>query len=648
MRRANIFSSIFILFFFLLAEGHAARRPAIMANERVLSRLDQILVKAGDYHPFPTWAERDGWQVVADSVRRMHIQAAEPLIGYRWPELPATLFLEFKREGNRSRYEKNHFDRRTRLAQLLLAECLEGRRRFLDDICNGIWAICEESFWGVPAHMSAQKAGVGLPDVSEPIVDLFAAETASLMAWTHYLLGAELDSVSPLLRPRMEKEIQRRLLEPCRSRDFGWMGFPDRTPNNWNPWINSNWLACVLLMEKNQEQRVQDIAKILRSLDRFLEGYGDDGGCDEGPSYWGRAGASLFDNLELLHGASRGAIDYYSVPLIQEIGRYIYRVQIAGLYFVNFADAPGVLTPPAELIYRYGERIQDPLMKNMALSLPRSKGVGRIASLGRELPALFTPMPAKDQSAQAPLVRDHFFKDLQVMVARSQAGSAQGLYVAAKGGHNAESHNHNDVGNFILYQNGQPMIVDAGVGVYTAKTFSPQRYELWTMQSAYHNLPTIDGVMQQNGRAFQASAVKYYANESRVLFQLEIQAAYPTEANLTHWLRSIELVRNREVIVREQYTLSKPAKEIVLSLLTPCRILPGGNGRLKLASTRFGDQPPAELTLVYDGKVFQVKTEELVLDDPNLQASWGDKLTRIQLVAENPRLRADWTVRFRE
>ncbi|NLP08912.1 heparinase [bacterium] len=647
MKRVNSFFPILIFFFLLSAEGHAARRPAIMANERVLSRLDQVLVKAGDYHPFPTLQERAAWEAFSDSIRQLHIQAAEPLIGYHWPDLPATLFLEFKREGNRSRFEKNHFDRRTRLGQLLLAECLEGKGRFLDDICNGVWAICEESFWGVPAHMSAQKAGVGLPDVSEPIVDLFAAETASLMAWAHYLLGAELDSISPLLRPRIEKEIRQRLLDPCHNRDFGWMGFPDRTPNNWNPWINSNWLACVLLMEKDQDRRVQDITKILRSLDRFLEGYGDDGGCDEGPSYWGRAGASLFDNLELLHSASKGALDFYSVPLIQEIGRYIYRVQIAGSYFVNFADAPGVLIPTAELIYRYGERIHDPLMKNMAWSLPRSKGLGRIASLGRELPALFSPMPAPERSVQAPLVRDHFFKDLQVMVARSRAGSPQGLYVAAKGGHNAESHNHNDVGNFILYHNGQPMIIDAGVGVYTAKTFSPQRYELWTMQSAYHNLPTIDGVMQQNGRAFQASAVKYTANESRAWFQLEIQGAYPAQANLTRWLRTIELVRNREVTVRERYALSKPAKEIVLSLLTPCRIMPAGSGRLKLVSTRFGDGPPAELTLLYDGKVFQVKTEELVLDDPNLKASWGDTLTRIQLVAENPRLQADWTVRFR-
>jgi hypothetical protein len=626
----------------------AAKRPPVLANEQTLEQLSRVLVKAADYHPFPTWQERTKWATVDESVRRLYVKEAEPLFNYNWPDLPATLFLEFKRNGNRSRYEKPHFDRRTRLGQMVIAECLEGQGRFLDDISNGIWAICEESFWGLPAHMSAQKAGNGLPDVSEPIVDLFAAETAGLLAWTHYLLGPELDKVSPLLRPRIETEIERRLLEPCRSRDFGWMGFPDRTPNNWNPWINSNWLTCVLLMEKDEGRRVQAVSKILHSLDRFLEGYGDDGGCDEGPSYWGRAGASLFDNLELLSGASKGALNYYELALVQDIGRYIYRVHIVDQYFVNFADGPGMLSPSAELVYRYGKRINDPLMMQLGLFLPRTTGLGRIASLGRELTAIFEPMPAYEAAATAPMIRDHFFKDIQVMTARSKAGSRSGLYVAAKGGHNAESHNHNDVGHYIIYQDGQPMIIDAGVGTYTAKTFSAQRYEIWTMQSAYHSLPTIDGVMQQAGREFQARGVKYRANDTSAQLQFDIAGAYPAEAGLKNWLRTIELVRGKEVKISEKFSLDKAAKEIVLSFLTPCRVGKASAGKATLVSTMTAGQPAAELQLLYDAGTFSLQTEEIVLDDERLKSSWCEGLTRIQLIAVRPPQQAEWVIRFIE
>lgn len=201
--------------------------------------------------------------------------------------------------------------------------------------------MCEETYWGVPAHVGIQKRGSGLPDVEEPTIDLFSAETGELLVWCAYLLGPALDKVNPLVRERIKVEVRRRLVEPYRLRDdFWWMGFgEDRPVNNWNPWINSNILACALLVETDPVQRAALVHKVLASLDRFLDAYHPDGGCDEGPGYWGRAGGSLFDNLELLLSASGGAIDFYRVPLIAEIGKYIYRAHIYDHWFVNFADA---------------------------------------------------------------------------------------------------------------------------------------------------------------------------------------------------------------------------------------------------------------------------------------------------------------------
>ena len=50
----------------------------------------------------------------------------------------------------------------------------------------------------------------------------------------------------------------------------------------------------------------------------------------------------------------------------------------------------------------------------------------------------------------APLYRSVWMDGIEVAVARTEGGSAEGLTLAAKGGYNAESHNHNDVGSFIL------------------------------------------------------------------------------------------------------------------------------------------------------------------------------------------------------
>ncbi len=640
--RTSIF---FFLFYLLLFQNGLANSPkGLLGDAFSQEELKKILLSRDKWHPFPTVQDREAWEELPQEVREYLIKEGEAGLSYRWPALPATLFLDFVRTGNRSRYQKASFDRREMLADLVMAECVEGKGRFLDDIVNGIWAICEESYWGVPAHLSMQKAGHGLPDVSEPTVDLFAAETAALLSWTYYLLGDRLDSVSPLVRPRIELELDRRILTPCLERnDFWWMGFGERRVNNWNPWCNSNWLTTVLLTEKNKERRVAAVYKIMRSLDNFIKIYPEDGGCDEGPGYWGRAGASLFDCLELLHSATAGKINVYNQPLIKEIARYIYRVHIHDRYFINFADASAIVNVPADLIYRFGKKIDDKKMMAFgAYTMKiRSEYSFNDQSLGRRLPAIFNYSELMSAKAAAPYLRDVWLKDIQVFAARSKAGTPEGLYVAAKGGHNNESHNHNDVGNFIIYLDGQPMIIDVGVETYTKKTFSSRRYEIWTMQSAYHNLPTIGGIMQAPGRQYTARNVSAKIEDSFAELTLDIADAYPEEAGVTSWKRSIRLNRGKDILVNENYQLKKKVKDITLTLMTPCEVKKVGEDQILLTNPDARKQ-----LLINHPKRLIVKIEEIDITDHRLHSVWGDKLRRILLIAQNPEKKDTWKLRF--
>jgi len=613
-------------------------------------KIAKILIPQGKWRPWPTWKDRSEWNGLPESVRKDLIANGEQCLGYEWPQLPATLFLEFAREGNRSRYEQVHFDRRYALTNLLMAECVEGKGRFLDDLANGVWALCEESFWGVPAHMGAQKAGSGLPDPAEPIVDLFAAETGESLAWTYYLLGEELDEVSPMIRKRIRFEMDRRILTPCLTRDdFGWMGFAGGRVNNWNPWCNASWLTCTLLVEPDAARRIASVAKIVRSLDHFLDAYADDGGCDEGPGYWSRAGASLFDCLELLHGATGGEVNVYDQPLIQEIGRYIYRVHIADDYFVNFADASGKAHPPAELVYRYGKRIGDERLAAFGAYLHTRDQKGFAGAqdytVGRYLPEIFHAVELDAAQAKAPLPRDVWLDGIQVMAARCRDGASNGFFVAAKGGHNAESHNHNDVGNFVVYMDGKPILIDIGVETYSRKTFSSRRYEIWTMQSAWHNLPTIETLMQSPGREYAARDVRYEADDDHAQLKLDLAGVYPREAGLMSWVRTVRRDRGRDGAVAEQYALDKPAGKIMLSLVTPCKVSKQGNGRLLLET---GDQgePRLAVRVIYDETKLKPTVETVPVEDGRLRTVWPEQLSRILLIAEKPAMQDTWTVRI--
>jgi hypothetical protein len=240
-------------------------------------------------------------------------------------------------------------------------------------------------------------------------------------------------------------------------------------------------------------------------------------------------------------------------------------------------------------------------------------------------------------------VRDVFLDQIQVMVARDQAGSSQGLYLAAKGGHNDESHNHNDVGNFVTYVDGKPVLVDVGVETYTRKTFSPQRYEIWTMQSAYHSLPTINGIQQSPGEAFAARNVSCQAGDESAQFSLDIAGAYPPAAGLKRWQRTVTLQRGRQITIEDAYELAEKPAELTLSLMTPCQVDASQAGKVVLSPAALaGEMVSGAAQLGFDPAVFDVAVEEIPLTDPRLATAWGARMARLLFTARDPSAQGSW------
>jgi hypothetical protein len=580
------------------------------------------------WHPFPVYTERSGWDSLPRDIREKVIHEAESLIGKPYEFLPLTEYLGFVRDGNRSRFEKIYFGRRSQLLQVLIAECMEGKGRFTDDIMNGVWTLCEESSWCLPAHIGQPK---GVPDPGQPVVDLFAAETAALLAFTDYLIGGELALSSPLLEKRLRDEIHFRVLNPFLEKDdIFWMGLQGQIVNNWNPWILSNIFASTLLTEDNREKQIKTVAKAMRCLDSFTNGYPADGGCDEGPAYWGRAGGSMFDCLETLYSASNGKINYYDNPLVQNIGQFIYKAYINDPWYINFADASAQIEPDAWLIFNYGQRINDPVLSAFGAQLNSAQNFSvsnRTESPGRCLPQLFGLQKINAAAKSWPCLRDAWLPDLQVMAARTVSGSPAGLFLAAKGGHNAESHNHNDVGSFIVYYNGQPVIIDAGVGAYTAKTFSAERYTIWSMQSQFHNLPTINGFMQEAGRKFAADHPVYSSDDKLVRFSLGLSSCYPKDAAIEKLRRTFEFERGNKISVTDSFKLLEVKGATSWNFLTCLKAKINADGTITLSSNGIY-KIDRDIILQYPARDLDAQIQQVIIR-PEDGYVWKTNLCRI-------------------
>jgi hypothetical protein len=216
-----------------------------------------------------------------------------------------------------------------------------------------------------------------------------------------------------------------------------------------------------------------------------------------------------------------------------------------------------------------------------------------------------------------------------------------------RGGHNAESHNHNDIGQVIVYLDGAPVLVDAGVERYTAKTFGPERYTIWTMQSAYHSLPTINGHLQSPGKDFAAKEVAWAANDETARFSLDMAGAYPSEAAVHRYHRVVTLYRSRRVAIHDTYALGDIQGDTTFHVLTACLPEIQAPGRVALNARPLADgRMSGEAWLDYAPAAFTVIIEPIALDTSSLRGIWGDVLFRLVFKPLQAALHGEWSIRI--
>jgi hypothetical protein len=566
----------------------------------------------------PRWAaaDRELWDRVPEPTRDFWIARAERYREFSWPSLEP-LYADFETTGNRQRFEAVYHRRRQMATTFVLAEALEHRGRFIEPLVDAIARIADEPTWVLPAH-------------EQHAIDLFSAETANLFAWIFYLFRSDAAFARSDVAVRAAEEIRSRVLEPYLNRDdFWWMALDGRKPGNWTTWCTSNCLGTALLVETDERQRAVAVTKACRSLDRFVEAYAEDGGCDEGPMYWNFAAGCLFDSLEMLHEASGGAFDVFGDPAIHHLGAYITKVHVHDLRFVNFADSPPEVPVDGALLYRFGSRVGDASMRALGAHLYRlldrfdPEDTLRL-KIYRTLATLACPPPIDSSSPTPP--RATYLPRLQVAVAREHARTGDGLLLAAKGGHNDELHNHNDVGNVIVHLDGVPVLIDVGMKQYAKETFSDRRYQIWAMRSDYHNVPLINGCVQRHGPEAGSLDATYSDDDATVSFGVDIAPAYPVEAGLITWRRNSVLDRAaRTIHLHDEFCFTRGDNRYEQRFMTVCPPhMVNGDVVLDIAPERSG-------VLQVTPRPDRITLHALALEDGHLQRVWGDTLYQIRL-----------------
>ncbi len=550
------------------------------------------------------------------------IEKAEKFLEMEIPLLPASLYRDLYLTGSRKNYETLYFRRREMLIHFALAEACERKGRFLTKIMDTAWAIMEESSWIIPSHLPTQSPCHGnatLPPVFDNTrmhgLDLFSASTGALLALVYYYHKAELDGITPVICDKIKSMLKERIIKSYLNYMYYWTGERGNPVNNWGPWINSNVLFVNAIIEDVHSERVAVVNKALIRLDNFTASYEEDGGCPEGPSYWSHAGASFFDCCELLYDLTGGKINVFSHPLLKNMCEYEPKVNIADRYYMSFGDCSAQNSLDGPMLRRMGEKLNSDMLYEFSKYIS-STGDYMIDSSSsyRAIRNITSPLVADEKYY---LPRKNYLPNLKVASIRESNYPKEGMFVGIKGGSNGVSHNHNDLGNYLVYYNGKPVVIDAGVGVYSAKTFSKDRYTLWYMNSSHHNTADIGGFVQEEGKQYVTTDEVY--DEQSGSYQLQLKNAYPEGAGINSYIKKAELV-DGVVIITEDIDLRRKS-EIIFNILTnkePCVI---SEGKIKMSE---------DVLLGFDPSL-RPEIEAVDVDDKNLRGNWGDYVYRIRL-----------------
>ncbi|WP_248927411.1 heparinase II/III domain-containing protein [Paenibacillus hamazuiensis] len=523
-----------------------------------------------------------------DAVR----QEANRLLQEPILQLPFSLYKLYDETGSRKEYEKEYFKHRLRLNTFAIMALADDDPRYLHALEDAIWAICDEYTWCLPAHHRGNLLRViererherttwdtwgPEPREHRQNVDLFAAETGFALAEITHLLDGRL---AELVAYRARREIRERVLEPYAAPNqmFWW----ETCTNNWAAVCAGSVGAAAMYLIRDDAMLAPFVSRVLGTMDSYLRGFEDDGACTEGISYWTYGFGFFTYFAALLEQRTAGRINLLDGEKVKNIALFQQKCYLNENFTVSFSDASLSQSYIGGLTHFLKTRFDE-------LEVPDSRYCAPFPydncnRWGHAIRCLvwtrpdFESLPQNDAS--------YWLEDAEWLISR-KTGPGGVVAFAAKGGHNDEPHNHNDVGTFILHIGGETLLTDTGAGEYTKAYFGPERYSILCNRSMGHSVPIVEGGEQQVGRAFAAEVRGCRISEEEDVLALDIAKAYGN-GNLLSLVRTFRFAKtgHPRLTLTDEFRFAAKPTAIVERFVSFCEPEPIAPGEIRIRGSK--------------------------------------------------------------
>lgn len=507
-----------------------------------------------------SYKDREFWDKIRqDTAAQSLLRLAPELVKQGMPPFVDSLYLHLNKTNVRLPGEimvKNRFEY---IFKLTLAECLENRRRYIPAIEKALVSLCDQKPWSIPAH----DRNLNNYNGTDYYVDLVVATSGNSIAQCVSMLG---DRLSPEVRARVQCAFREKMFRPIyrcveSGKPFWWFTMT----NNWNSVCLAGVTGAALALLPDREERAWFVAAAEKYHAYGMKGYADDGYCSEGVGYYNYGFRAYILLREEVCRATQGKIDFFRTPKFVRVAQYGRKIQMLNGICPAYSDCRAGLKVD-EFINNYCANVLGTQPYQETCNFPFT---GHNSNLSLYFIELFPKQAWKleqDDAIKQALREESdplhtFYEKAGILVARPAAGSGCRLAMSAKGGNNAENHNHNDLGSYALSLGKETVAGEQGgpfsyPGDYFAAN-APQKYAI---KGSYgHPVPVVDGICQSTGAKAKAVVLEKTLTEGTDRFSIDLTSAYDAP-KLDKLVRSFTYDRSGEgrLVVEDVFEAHSP------------------------------------------------------------------------------------------
>jgi hypothetical protein len=518
----------------------------IYPTQEQIEMLEKVLPKT-KFQPTPSVRNRLHWDEVAsgESGKAYFDEALKAL--EKAPEVPISdeIYRRANKEGNRGIYKPRYYRTMDRLEKFIVAECMENKGRFIPQIEVYIDSIMAMKSWLHPNHDDSENSVLEGKRVS---IDLGARKFGMVLALANALLEDKLpDSLQVEINRQLQWRITDSYLSSCQKEDDksnSWI----RSTSNWNAVCTSGTLFTTIVTSDDYAERINAIGCAINSMAYYLSGFGKDGYCSEGTGYWNYGFGHYLYLAEILFDYSDEKIDLFAFndpQKLNNVAHFPETFQIHNGMYPPFSDGVTRVSAGSDnFAYLMAAKYYG--AKKPAVFIP-DEAVQKI--IGWDGLENYT---APNETSSLP--ENTYFNDFGIVISRGKEQIP--LSIAIKAGHNAENHNHSDVGSYVLVLGEDYIAGDIGAPSYTAGAFSKNNP---ARSSWGHPVPRIDNALQSNGIQFCGKIDYTSFTQSNDSVLMDIKPAYEVPG-LESLMRTMTNDKTGEgtICIKDEFKASSP------------------------------------------------------------------------------------------